>query len=162
MRLTRWIWSGPAIFLLHDVEEVLTIAPWLRAHRAELPAALQPLLGVTTGRFALAVLLLLAGFVAAAAHGARRAGHGRRSVVFLLAAGALVGNGLTHLAQAVFFRAYTPGLVTALLLVLPYGYGLGARLEASGLASRRVWAGAVAAGAVLQAPLVALTLLAVQ
>ena len=162
MRITRWIWAGPAVFLLHDAEEVLTVAPWLRAHRAELPAAVRPLLDITSGQFALAALFLLVGFLAVAAHGARRAGAGRRAIPFLLVAGALVGNGLTHLAQAVLFRAYTPGLVTALLLVLPYGYGLGARFEASGLASRRVWAGAVAAGVVLQAPLVALTLLAVR
>jgi hypothetical protein len=162
MRIRGWIWAGPAVFLLHDAEEVLTIAPWLREHRTELPLAVQPFMGVTTRQFALAVLLLFAGFLAVAAHAAWRAQRGRASPVFLLVVGALVGNGLTHLAQAALFRGYTPGVATAALLVLPYGYFLGERLRASGLATRRVWAGAIAAGVVLQVPLAALMLLAVQ
>ena len=162
MRLSGWIWAGPGVFLLHDTEEVLTVAPWLRAHGAELPRVLQPFLGVTTRQFALAVLFLFLGFLAAAAHGTRRARDGHSPAVFLFVAGALVGNALTHLAQAALFGGYTPGVVTALLVVLPYGYLLGERLHASGLASRRTWASAVAVGTVAQFPIAALALRAVQ
>ena len=56
----------------------------------------------------------------------------------------------------------TPGVVTALLVVLPYGYVLGERLRASGLATRRMWAGAIAAWTVVQVPLATLALSAVQ
>jgi uncharacterized membrane protein YqaE (UPF0057 family) len=162
MRIGGWIWAGPAVFLLHDAEEVLTLAPWLREHGTELPPVVQPFMGVTTRQFALAVLLLFAGFLAAAAHGAWCAQRVRASPVFLLVVGVLIGNGLTHLAQAALFRGYTPGVVTALLVVLPYGYFLGERLRTSGLATRRTWAGAIAAGAVVQVPLAALMLLAVR
>ena len=68
---------------------------------------------------------------------------------------------LTHLAQAAFFRSYTPGVVTALALVLPYGYLLGARLLAAGVVTWRTLAGAIAVGAVAQIPIAALALLAV-
>ena len=162
MRTRGWIWAGPAVFLLHDAEEVLTIESWLREHGTELPPLVHRFLGVTARQFALAVLLLFAGFLAAAAHAAWRAQRARASLVFLLLAGTLVGNGLTHIAQAVLFRGYTPGVVTALLVVLPYGYVLGERLRASGLATRRMWAVAIAAGTVVQIPLAALMLSAVQ
>jgi hypothetical protein len=161
-RLSAWIWAAPAVFLLHDTEEILTVSSWLRVHRAELPRVLQSYLEITTRQFALAVLLLFAGFLIAASHGARRARAGRSSLFFLFVAGALVGNAITHLVQAAIFRGYTPGVVSALLLVLPYGYLLGERLDASGFARRRTWAIAVAVGAVAQAPIAALALMLVQ
>jgi len=54
MQITGWIRAGPAVFLLHDAEEILTVESWIRAHRTELPAAVQPFTTVTTGQFALA------------------------------------------------------------------------------------------------------------
>ena len=162
MRVSAWIWAGPAVFLLHDAEEILTVAAWLREHGAELPRVLQPYLAVTTRQFTMAVLLLFVGFLAAAMHGARRARDGRSSAVFLFVAGALVGNAVTHLAQAALFRGYTPGVASALFVVLPYGYLLGERLHASGLVRRRAWFAAVAVGTVAQAPIAALALLAVR
>jgi hypothetical protein len=162
MHITRWIWAGPVVFLVHDTEEILTVERWLRTHRGELPAVVQPFATVTTGQFALAVGSLFIGFLAVAAHGAGQARRGRASVPLLLVAGALVANGITHLAQAAYFRGYTPGVVTALALVLPYGYSLGARLLASGLVTRRALAGALTAGAVAQIPVIALVLLALR
>ena len=162
MRVTGWIWMAPAVFLLHDAEEILTFASWFRAHRTVLPTVLQPLADVTTGQFATGVLVLFAGFTAVAAHAAERARRGRAAVPFLLASGALVANGFTHLAHAAYFRGYTPGVVTALALVLPYGYVLGRRLQASGLITSRGWAATIVAGAAAQVPIIALTLLAVR
>jgi hypothetical protein len=158
-RLTRWILAAPAVFVVHDGEELLTIVPWLRAHRAALPAIIQPLADVTTSQLASAMLVLFTGLVVAAAHGARRARRGARSMLFLLLAGALVGNGLTHLGQALLFRGYTPGLITALLVVLPYGYGLGRELRSHRMLSTRGWAGFVALGIALQIPIIVGTLL---
>ena len=162
VRPSAWILAGPAVFLIHDTEEILTASSWIRAHGSELPRVLQSFLGITTAKFAVAVLLLFVGFLAAAIHGAHRARDGRSSAVFLLVAGALVGNALTHLAQAALFRGYTPGVVTALFVVLPYGYLLGERLQASGLVPRRTWFAAVAVGIVAQVPLALLALLAVR
>lgn len=161
MQIIGWIWAAPVVFLVHDTEEILTVESWLRAHRSELPTAAQPLATVTTGQFALAVALLFVGFLAVTVHAVRQARRGRASVPFLLVAGALVANGLTHLVQAAYFRGYTPGVVTALLVVLPYGYLLGARLLATGFITRRTLLGAIAAGAVAQIPIAALALLAV-
>lgn len=158
MRVTRWIWAAPAAFLVHDAEELLTVERWLRAHAAELPAAVRPLLGVTTRQFAVGVAVLAVGFLLAAAHGARRARRDALSIPFLLAAGALVGNALTHAGQAALFGGYTPGVVTAVLVVLPYGLGLGRTLRAHRLASARRYAAAVGAGVLLQLPLALIAL----
>jgi len=161
-RVERWIWAAPLVFLIHDGEEIATIVPWLQAHRAQLPAIVQPVTTVTTDQFMLAVGILFVGVLLAAAHGASRARHGARSIPFLLIAGALIGNGVTHVMQAMFFGEYTPGVVTAVLLVLPYGVVLGRALEVSRLASRRTWLGAIAVGAIIQVPIIIALLLAVR
>ena len=161
MRIGRLIWATPLVFLIHDAEELATIAPFLQAHKSQLPAIVQSVADVTTSQFAVAVVVLFLVIVAAAAHGARRAREGALSIFFLLAAGMLVGNAVTHLMQAVYFRGYSPGVLTALLLVLPYGFALGKALESANLANRRAWLTAVAAGVILQVPIVALLLTAV-
>lgn len=160
-RVTRWIWLGPSAFLVHDTEELVTMVPWIAAHRALLPAAVRPLAeSVTTTGLALGVAALFTGFVFAAAHGVRRARRGAPSWPFLVAAGAFVGNGVTHLAQAAYVGGYTPGVVTALLVSLPYGWGLARACHAAGLASTRALALCLAIGVVAQVPiaLAALTL----
>lgn len=158
----RWIWAAPWVFLVHDAEEIATVAPWLRNNRADLPAAIQPLATITTERFALAVGLLFLIFVACTLHAVQRARAGHRSLPFLLAVGALVANGITHLLQAAAFRGYTPGAVTAVILVIPYGIGLGDRLRTDSLISRRLWLTMIALGAVLQVPIIIGTLAAVR
>lgn len=160
-RMEWWILAAPLVFLIHDSEELLTMERWLRDHRDELPAVVRSALGVTMEQFAVAVLVLFVAIVVAAAHGAHRARQGRGSLIFLVVAGMLVGNALTHLAQAAFFRGYTPGVLTAALLVLPWGYSLGRRLQARHLATRRGWLLAIAIGVVAQLPIAALVLLSV-
>jgi hypothetical protein len=158
-RLARWVWAAPVVFAVHDGEELVTMVPWLRAHRAMLPAVMQPLAGVTRTQLALAMAVLFLGLLAAATHGAHQVRRGLRPTIFLLLAGALVGNGLTHLGQALVFRGYTPGLITALLIVLPYGYWLGRELQSRRTISVRGWMAFVALGIALQVPIIVATLL---
>jgi hypothetical protein len=152
--LRAWIWLAPIVFLLHDAEELATAASWLRAHASALPQVLQPHAAtVTTSKLAVSVGVLLALFVVAAWDGARRARVGKRSLPFLLASGALAGNALTHLAQAAYFGGYTPGVVTALLVCLPYSGRLERALERAGLLSHRQAVLLLAIGVLIQAPI---------
>ena len=162
MRVTQWIWAGPIAFLIHDAEEVATVERWLGLHAAQLPPVVQPLIGITTRQFAAAVVLLLIGFILTAAHGARRAQRHLPSIPFLLVAGAFVANGVTHLAQAAYFRGYTPGVLSAIVVVLPYGVALGRSLSRNSIITPRTYAAAVVAGAMLQVPFALLALAAVR
>jgi hypothetical protein len=119
--VSRLIWLGPIAFLVHDAEEIATVEPWLRRHGAELPGFVQPFAGVTTGQFAAVVAVLFVGYVLAAWHGVHAVRNGRLPLPFLIVSGVFVANGLTHLAQALYFRGYVPGVITALLVNLTYG-----------------------------------------
>lgn len=154
MRIVRWIAAAPGVFLLHDAEEIATIASWMRTHRGALPAAVQPLAIVTTRQISVAVVVLFLVLLVATIPAVRRARAGRRSLPFLVMVGALVANGVTHFVQAVLFLGYTPGLLTAVVVVIPYGVGLGEALRNSGLASRRTWLAMVGIGALAQVPII--------
>jgi hypothetical protein len=119
-------------------------------------------MGITTRQFAAAVVLLLIGFALAAAHGARRAQRHLPSIPFLLAAGAFAANGVTHLAQAAYFGGYTPGVLSAIVIVLPYSAALGRSLSRKGIVTPRTCAAAVVAGALLQVPIALLAVAAVR
>ena len=64
--IRRWIWAAPAVFVVHDGEELATMIPWLREHRDALPDIVRSAADVSTRQLALAMLVLLAGLVAAA------------------------------------------------------------------------------------------------
>jgi hypothetical protein len=121
-RRERLIWACPVVFLVHDVEEILTVETWLRMHGDQLPRWAQQFAHVTTGQFSIGVLLLFVVFLGAATHGARCVRQGRRPTLFLVAAGALVLNALGHIAQGVYFGMYAPGIITSIAVVLPYGF----------------------------------------
>lgn len=158
----RWVmWAAPAVFLVHDLEEVVTVEPWLATHRADLPTVVQPLAALTQSQFATGVLILFAGMVVATFHGRRRVRQGRFPALFLFTAGMLVANAISHLLQAAFFGGYTPGVITALLLVVPYGLVLAHRFIASHLMTLRTGIAFLAVGALAQIPVVILTLLVV-
>ena len=162
MTIVRWMCAAPCVFLVHGAEEIATVALWLRNNRADLPAAIQPFATVTTEQFTLGIGLLFLVLLAFTLQAVRRARAGHRSLPFLLVVGAVVANGITHLGQAAAFRGYTPGLLTAVTLVIPYGIGLGEQLRTQGLTSRGLWLGMIALGALLQVPIIIGTLAAVR
>lgn len=154
MNISRWIWLAPVVFLLHDAEEVATVLPWLRANAARLPAIARPYVAqITTPAFAVAVGVLLAGVVLASWHGAQRVRRGMPPWPFLIVAGALAGNAVTHVGQAVYFGGYTPGIVTAVVLVVPYAVGLARALRDAGMVTRRQLAVLLTFGVVIQTPI---------
>jgi hypothetical protein len=77
---------------------------------------------------------------------------------YVVVTGAFVGNGITHVLEAAAFRGYTPGVVTAVLISLPYGWLAARALVREGLARRRTLLVALAVGIAAQVPLALLAL----
>jgi hypothetical protein len=132
----------PLVFTIHDGEELFTTAAWLGAHRTELQALSESSL---LARAILARLPTSLAEVAAAIAAVfvvllvvtLAAGRSRQRGFWLYAYATLLGllflHVFTHTAQAVYFRGYVPGLVGALVAVLPgtlyiYKRLLGSRL----------------------------------
>jgi hypothetical protein len=154
-----FVWLLPLAFVVHDGEEVLTMASWIRGNAALLEriasansiaayaiANLPTHWSEVAGAAAFELLLLLAASVLLAVQ--KRKGLG----LFLYTAmlGGFTLHVLTHLLQAVWFGGYTPGVVTALVVIPPYSFVLYKHLHrVMGLALTTALLNALAGGLLL-------------
>lgn len=133
----RALWVVPVAFLVHNLEEALTIPHALpRIHAAwsgwtgralQLPNASQyhqVLVGLTAAGF---VLLLLARL------------WDRASYALVVLQAVMTLNVAMHVAGAVLLRGYAPGLVSAVLVEAPVSFLVWRRVRDGGWMSRRQW-----------------------
>ncbi|KAB7709085.1 HXXEE domain-containing protein [Bacillus aerolatus] len=160
------LWLFPLVFLIHDMEELVLIESWMENHRGMLAEKLHlggwNLQGVlwTTPRFAIAVTVLL-GLICIASYCAARPGATAKDRKwFVIGITALFLNVFTHLAQTALFHSYTPGVVTAIAVVLPYTLYTYGRLLQKGWVSRVfVRSMLLVAGVILAAGIIGSTVL---
>ncbi|GGY91670.1 HXXEE domain-containing protein [Streptomyces nitrosporeus] len=130
-------WGLFAAWAVHDLEELATMARWAADARPRLQERFPRVPGRVWERLdlrqreAATAIGLMGGVVAAAsAAGARSGGH---SPFFGTAVAGFGLHGAVHLAQSAAYRGYTPGAVTAALVVLPYSVRVVRRLSAAGV-----------------------------
>jgi hypothetical protein len=148
------LWLMPATFIVHDSEEILTMPSWIARHEPTLQAIrrLAPFgsrivanLPRTTGAVAAAVAVELIVIVIVTAWLARHPRRGLPLDIYSAILGLFVGHSVTHAGLAILVRGYTPGVVTAVVLIPPMGVYLYGRLLDSNLVT---WRSAIATAAV--------------
>ncbi|MGW6499815.1 HXXEE domain-containing protein [Nonomuraea angiospora] len=146
-------WGLLAAWAVHDVEELATMAGWTRSARPRLEERLPWVpwerLEVSQRHVNVAIGLMGGVMAGASALGARTGG---RSPVFQAALLGFGAHGVMHLAQAAVTRGYTPGAVTAPVVVVPFSVWAWRRLRAEGVPVRTGasgWAGLAALPVVL-------------
>lgn len=118
------VWLFIVAFVLHDLEEIIWVEPWIKKNRdkvfTKLPTLIkrrvEKIFNITSSQFAVAVLLEFIIFIPftfiAAEHG---------NYFFFLAFNTLFFlHVFTHVGQTLYMRMYTPGVVSSVLIVLPY------------------------------------------
>ena len=121
------VWLLPLAYVVHDAEEFFTRQAWLAKHGVSLSQWLRqafganPIMPIQTmsdaavlramGALLLLFLAVTAAFAITGARAARWA--------YLIVLGAFFLHGLAHVAQAVVFGGYTPGVATAIVVVIP-------------------------------------------
>ncbi|MGP3913754.1 HXXEE domain-containing protein [Nonomuraea sp. 10N515B] len=138
-------WGLLAAWALHDAEELATMAGWARAARPRLEGRLPWIpwerLEVSQRHVNVAIGLMGGVMAGAAALGARTGG---RSPVFQAALAGFGAHGVAHLAQVAVTRGYTPGAVTAPVVVIPFSVWAWRRLRSEGVPARSGRAGLAA------------------
>ncbi|GAA4043624.1 HXXEE domain-containing protein [Nonomuraea soli] len=123
-------WGLLVAWAVHDAEELATMAGWVERERPRLermyPWIRWDLLRVSQRHVTIAIGLM--GLVMTAACAA-----GPRSRLFQTALAGFGLHGVIHLAQGLLTRGYTPGLLTAATVVLPYSVWAWRRLRAEGV-----------------------------
>ncbi|WP_260871805.1 HXXEE domain-containing protein [Bacillus sp. X1(2014)] len=109
----------PFLYLLHDIEVIITVEKFLIANSNIIPFR------VTTEEFALAFTLIWI----LASIGCLKAYSGRtffriKPITYLsfLVPGILLANGVGHLFQFIFFKVYVPGIITTIFIIFPYSF----------------------------------------
>jgi Protein of unknown function with HXXEE motif len=115
----RLLWLIPIFFALHNMEE----APFMAGWSQRLPVKIHPT--VSTRQFVIAVTFLtLAGFLATY-YGVEKL---HNSTGYLLVLGIQVilffNAFVPHIAATIRFRMYSPGVITATLITLPFSFYL--------------------------------------
>ncbi|CAL9483633.1 hypothetical protein SUDANB121_03106 [Nocardiopsis dassonvillei] len=134
-------WGLFAAWALHDLEELATIPGWSRRARPRLRRALPGVpekvwdrLDVSPAHNATAIGLMGLVVAAAAADGARTGG---RSGFYRTVLAGFGLHAVMHVAQSAATRGYTPGVVTAPLVVAPFALWARSRLRAAGVPAAR-------------------------
>jgi hypothetical protein len=112
-------WILPPLYLLHELEEYWTALPWLRANQAALPEFMRIDVPSGAGFILIAAAVFFLVFAAAAFMISRQPERQVWYSVLAVLVLARLENGLWHIAQSVLFGGYTPGVVTAALVVVP-------------------------------------------
>lgn len=141
-------WGLLAAWAANDLEEILTMAGWIRTARPELrkrlpwvPERVWQRTDLSQREVNTAIGLMGGIITAAAADGARTGG---RSPFFRTVLAGFGLHGVVHLAQSAAYGGYTPGVATSPTVVIPYSLWALRRLRAAGVPAGG--GGAAAAG----------------
>jgi hypothetical protein len=131
----RLLWLVPIFFALHNLEE----APFMESWSKRIPLKVHPT--ITTRQFIVAVTsLTAAGFLLTYIS----LGYLQPTIGYLLVlemqAILLVNAFLPHIGSTIRFRMYSPGVISAVVITLPFSFYLFRRAFAEGiLTSDQFW-----------------------
>ncbi|WP_102344840.1 HXXEE domain-containing protein [Bacillus sp. Marseille-P3661] len=117
--LKKLILLFPILYLIHDIEEILTVEKFLIDHAEILP------ISMTSEKFTFAFILLwILSAIGCYQALNNRKYFGMEPITFLsfLVPGVLLANGIGHLLQFIFFRDYVPGILTSIVIIYPYSF----------------------------------------
>jgi Protein of unknown function with HXXEE motif len=109
-------------WLVHDAEEWTTMPGWSQRAASRHPGLPRPLIAMfRVSRLEATIAIGTVGLIIAAASGAGLA-TGGRSAFFQLALLAFGLHAVVHVLQSALARAYTPGIITAIIVVAPFSW----------------------------------------
>lgn len=149
LELSELVWLLLVVFVLHDLEELIVVENWLVKNKgrviAKIPGRLkgliEPSLTMSTAQFAVAVLCIFAVLSSAVLLTVLTWEQKTFLPFFLVCLHVLFLHVFTHLGQSILLRTYTPGVVTAAALALPYSMYTYFRLFAAGVVNWPLVAG---------------------
>jgi hypothetical protein len=117
MPFDRLLWMVPVFLMLHNIEEAPFMADWYKRLPLKLP------LTITTRQFVIAVTVLtVAGFILTYIGVEYLANQTGYLLVLGMQAILAFNAFVPHIAMTIRFRMYSPGVITAVLMILPFSF----------------------------------------
>src|SRR5829696_5659782 len=122
------LWLLPLIFSIHDGEELLTMPGWVADHQqeidrlaamSEIAAEMARSLPTTTGQAALAIGFILLLFLVVTVGASVSSKRGFWLYAYSSLLGVLFLHVFTHIAQAILIGGYVPGVIGAVVAIIP-------------------------------------------
>ncbi|MGE5416058.1 MAG: HXXEE domain-containing protein [Acidobacteriota bacterium] len=159
MKFGTALWLSLVVFTLHNIEEYLTIQPFVTTEASHLPAFVANMIKSYTSDVFLTMLIIIT-FVGIATifAGVRSKPHGTGMFISMcMVTGGLLINGIHHLGASLILLSYTPGVYTSAILLIPYSLYLCRRaiLEDLILKKSLLWSAVV--GIILMSPVILLS-----
>jgi hypothetical protein len=133
-----FLWLTPLTFFAHDLEELITMPAWIAGHWEGLESlGVSKFLPDSVPQLVSAIGILLLVFCIVTFGAVRSGMQGSWSIAYQILLGAFFLHAFTHIAQAIYFSGYTPGVVTAVVLVIPVCLYLYGKLLKSGLVTMK-------------------------
>ncbi|GED31112.1 HXXEE domain-containing protein [Brevibacillus centrosporus] len=141
LEVTSWIWLLLVVFVLHDMEELIVVEEWLGKYNGVVikkaprwfKGMVEPSLTMSTAQFAVAVTCIFVVLASAVILTIFTWEERTFLPFFLVCLHVLFLHSFTHIGQSLLLRTYTPGVVTAVTLTLPYGLFAYSRLFTEGV-----------------------------
>lgn len=115
----RLLWLVPFLLAIHNLEEAPFVEDWSKRLPIKLPFS------ITTRQFVIAVVFItIAGFLVTYVALQYLSAQSGYLIVLGIQAIMLFNAFVPHIATTIRFRLYSPGVVTAILLILPFSFYL--------------------------------------
>ncbi|MFK9090303.1 HXXEE domain-containing protein [Bacillus salipaludis] len=122
------IWLFPVIFMFHDLEEIITVESFMTKYKNRVPKTflaritfiVKKKLGTKSAQLSItgAWILLIISFITFMT--AHLPPIKENFILFTAVLNVFFLQGFSHIGQTIIFRGYTPGVTTALFIVIPY------------------------------------------
>ncbi|REE67304.1 uncharacterized protein with HXXEE motif [Paenibacillus taihuensis] len=151
--LNSLIWLFIATFMIHDFEEIIFVERWMGRNylsaRSALPKPLRrwfdSFQNIKSSQFAVAVALEFIIFIPTTI----MAADFHHFLLFIGFNAILFIHVFTHISQSLFLRMYTPGVITAVFVTLPYSIYLFYRLSDLGILNWVMFSNSLNVGVIL-------------
>ncbi len=142
------IWLFPIMFVLHDFEEIIMVEKWMKRNSIVMSEKLPKRIAdrvikqfsMSTAQFAVAVLVIFL-FVSSSTVMANQyviQGLLGNIHIFTIITITFFLHAFTHIGQSVILRSITPGVITSLIVIIPYSLVLYRSLLVNEVITREV------------------------
>ncbi|MEH6945123.1 HXXEE domain-containing protein [Bacillus sp. JJ722] len=124
------IWLFPILFMLHDFEEIIMIEKWMSKNTATIYNRLPEKLAdrvvkqfsMSTAQFSVSVVIIFLIVSSSAFLASQYMNQELLGGIYLFIVCTMVFflHAFTHMGQSILFRSVTPGVVTSIIIILPY------------------------------------------
>jgi hypothetical protein len=131
----RWLWLVPVLLAIHNAEEAPFMENWSKRLPFKLP------LVITTRQFVIAVTLLTIAVFLVTYYVMKYVTNPTGYFILLGIQAAMLFNAfIPHVALTIWFRRYSPGVLTSVFFIIPFSFYLFRRASMEGvLDASQLW-----------------------